>query len=314
MSAVKRNSASTESMNGQEARSVEEITIPVPWGHVSGRLWGSIDQQPIVALHGWQDNCGTFDNLIPLLPNNVSVLCLDMPGHGLSSHYPKSQYYYLYWDGIILLRRIVKHFKWNKIKLLGHSLGGSIGFLYAASFPEDVDLLISIDIVGPTLRNALKHLSQTGHIVDKFLTYESHDNESVPTYCYDDVLDIVENAYGGSVTEDSAKVLMKRGVRPSCEPGRFYFTRDPRLKIAALGIPGQLDIVLEYASRIKCAYLNIRALSGLKYDDPDTYKMTLDRIKLGSKKFEYHEVEGTHHVHLNNPENVAPIISNFLSS
>lgn len=68
-----------------------------------------------MALHGRQDNAGSFDKLVPLLPDDVSVLCLDMPGHGLSSHYPKSQYYYVYWDGVVLLRRIVKHFNWTKV-------------------------------------------------------------------------------------------------------------------------------------------------------------------------------------------------------
>lgn len=81
----------------------------------AGKWWGSRDLQPIVTLHGRQDNAGSFDTLIPLLPDDVSVLCLDMPGHGLSSHYPTSQFYYVYWDGIILLRRIIKHFKWNKV-------------------------------------------------------------------------------------------------------------------------------------------------------------------------------------------------------
>lgn len=68
-----------------------------------------------MALHGRQDNAGSFDTLIPLLPDDVSILCLDMPGHGLSSHYPTSQFYYVYWDGIIFLRRIIKHFQWNKV-------------------------------------------------------------------------------------------------------------------------------------------------------------------------------------------------------
>lgn len=68
-----------------------------------------------MALHGRQDNAGSFDTLIPLLPADISVLCVDMPGHGLSSHYPKGQYYHVYWDGIILLRRIINHFSWSKV-------------------------------------------------------------------------------------------------------------------------------------------------------------------------------------------------------
>lgn len=80
-----------------------------------GKWWGPIDQQPIVALHGWQDNAGTFDKLIPLLPSNVAILAIDLPGHGLSSHLPIGQFYYIFWDGLINLRRVVKHYKWNKV-------------------------------------------------------------------------------------------------------------------------------------------------------------------------------------------------------
>lgn len=75
-----------------------------------------------------------------------------------------------------------------------------------------------------------------------------------------------------------------------------------------------MDLVLAYASRIKCGYLNIRAVPGMKFDHPECYEQTLDKIKVGASKFEYHEVNGTHHVHLNNPERIAPIINNFLST
>lgn len=54
-----------------------------------GKWWGPRDKQPIIAIHGWQDNAGTFDPLIELLPTNLSILCIDLPGHGRSSHIPK---------------------------------------------------------------------------------------------------------------------------------------------------------------------------------------------------------------------------------
>lgn len=80
-----------------------------------GKWWGPKDHQPIVAIHGWQDNCGTFDTLIALMPSNVAVLALDMPGHGHSSHFPIGQFYHVLWDGLLSLRRIVKYYKWNKV-------------------------------------------------------------------------------------------------------------------------------------------------------------------------------------------------------
>ena len=52
-----------------------------------------------VALHGWLDNAGSFDGVAPLVVSSCpsqSVICLDYPGHGLSSHLPPGQaYHYL---------------------------------------------------------------------------------------------------------------------------------------------------------------------------------------------------------------------------
>ncbi|VEN35696.1 unnamed protein product, partial [Callosobruchus maculatus] len=127
-------------MNGCGGDNFNEVEIPVPWGHITGKWWGPRHVQPVIAIHGWQDNCGTFDNLAPLLvKGGLSVYCIDLPGHGFSSHLPPGQIYYIFWDGIHYLRRIVKHFNWKNIKLIGHSLGGGIAFLYAAVYPKDVD-------------------------------------------------------------------------------------------------------------------------------------------------------------------------------
>lgn len=73
-----------------------------------------------------------------------------------------------------------------------------------------------------------------------------------------------------------------------------------------------MELALAYAARIKCSYLNIRAIPGMKFDEPDNYTKILDVIKQGAERFEYHEVEGTHHVHLNNPERISDIVSKFI--
>jgi len=41
----------------------------------------NIFSRPIVCIHGWQDNAGTFDRLIPLLPREFSYLAIDLPGN-----------------------------------------------------------------------------------------------------------------------------------------------------------------------------------------------------------------------------------------
>ncbi|XP_017767022.1 PREDICTED: probable serine hydrolase [Eufriesea mexicana] len=313
MSTVNKVSASTGNINGHKVHNVEEIQIPVPWGHLSGKWWGPVDQQPIVAIHGWQDNAGTFDKLIPLLSSNVAILALDLPGHGLSSHLSAGQFYYIFCDGLITLRRVVKYYNWNKVRLLGHSLGGAISFLYAACYPDEVDFMISLDIASPSVKDITKSSAITGDSIDKFLKYESLKPDSIPSYSYEEVLNIVEDAYSGSITREGAIILMKRGLKPSSEPEQYYFSRDPRLKVSVLGMIS-LDLALAYATRIKCAYLNIRAVPGMKLDHPESYDSVLDQIKVGAARFEYHKIEGTHHVHLNNPEKIAPIINSFITT
>ncbi|KZC13295.1 PREDICTED: probable serine hydrolase isoform X1 [Dufourea novaeangliae] len=307
------NITSADNINKQKPHNVEEVTIPVPWGHISGKWWGPMDQQPIIALHGWQDNCGSFDTLIPLLPSDIAILTLDLFGHGCSTDFPIGQFCNIVWDGLLTLRRIVKYYRWNKVKLIGHSLGGVVSFLYSATYPDEVDFIISLDIAGPNSKDVSEIAAATGDTIDKYLSFETLNGKDSPDYTYEEMLHIIEGAYNGSITRESAIILMKRGIRPSYDPERFCFSRDSRLKVATLGMPS-MDLLLAFAARVKCAYLNIRASDGLKYEKPEHYHMVLDRIKVGAKRFEYHEVEGSHHVHLNNPERVASIINKFIST
>lgn len=217
-----------------------------------------------------------------------------------------------------MVRRIVKYFKWNKITILGHSLGGAIGFLYAGTFPDDIEKLISIDIVSPAVRNIAKSVEDTGPSIDKFLKYESLSEDDMPCYSYDEMVDLVFDAYNGSLTRESSEVLMKRGMAhvPNTKKHNndgFLFCRDVRLKVSLMGY-FSIDLVLEYASKIKCEVLNIRGKPGMKFDKIENYFLVLDKMKESAKKLEFYEVEGTHHLHLNTPENIAPYIINFITA
>jgi len=72
------------------------------------------------------------------------------------------------------------------------------------------------------------------------------------------------------------------------------------------------DFMSACASRIKCRVLNIRASRGVirSGKTEDVYLHTLDLMQ----QCEYHVVDGSHHLHLNNPERVAPLINKFLNA
>lgn len=162
----------------------------------------------------------------------LSILCIDMPGHGLSSHYAEGYYYYLFWDGLHLLRRIVKHFNWDNISLIGHSLGGCLAFLYAAVYPNEVKRYVSFDISSPLVRRTDKMIDAMGGSIDKFLKYETLTPENQPCYDYEQMIDIVEQAHNGSLTRRSCEIMMRRGMSPTEGDGlKYRFNRDPRLKV-----------------------------------------------------------------------------------
>lgn len=51
----------------------------------------------------------------------------------------------------------------------------------------------------------------------------------------------------------------------------------------------------------------------MKFDHPESYEIVLEEIRKATPVFKYQEVEGSHHVHLNEPEKVAPIINDFVN-
>ena len=217
----------------------------------------------------------------------------------------------MWWDGLIIVRRIVKHYNWKKITILGHSLGGTVGFMYAATFADDIEKLICIDIASPAVRSVPYFVNQTGGIVDKFLLYDELDEGTVPTYTHGEMMKIMLNAYKDSLTEESCEIMLRRGAVPMSGKDNYKFSRDSRVKVGALGFIS-LDMTLEYASKITCQVLNIKGIPGMKFDPPENYHIILDKIKETAEKLEFHEVEGTHFLHLNSPDRVFPIILNFL--
>lgn len=113
----------------------EELVIALPHATLAARRWGAASSPPLLALHGWLDNAGSFDALAPLLAARWQVVALDFAGHGRSSHLAPGTWYH-YVDYFDELRAVFDHFGWSRADLLGHSLGGTLASLFAALYPE----------------------------------------------------------------------------------------------------------------------------------------------------------------------------------
>ncbi|KAF5272133.1 hypothetical protein FQA39_LY01215 [Lamprigera yunnana] len=293
-------------------RSFEEIRIPVPWGYIAGKWWGPQDKRPILVNHGWQDNCGSFDRLIPLLPSDIAILAIDFPGHGLSTHIPLGMVYRAI-DGVWLYKYIRNYFEWDKISLLGHCMGAAINFIYAVLYVDTVDFIINIDVLKfPVVeKNAIKHMNDS---IEHYGKCENRikSKKRPPTYTFKSLEQRLHEATKKSVALENCKYLLKRNTAPSREdPSKYYVTCDQRLKFSFLGgVPQKISH--EGAHKLTCPFLFCKSTRGPYVDDKTQVHDVLEVLTRVNKDFEFHMIDGTHHVHLNRPENVAKLLLPFI--
>ncbi|XP_047596708.1 serine hydrolase-like protein 2 isoform X1 [Lutra lutra] len=296
---------------------LSELKLAVPWGHIAAKVWGSQQAPPVLCLHGWLDNANSFDRLIPLLPKDFYYVAMDFGGHGLSSHYSPGLPYYQE-SFVSEIRRVVAALKWKHFSILGHSFGGAVGGTFSSIFPEMVNKLILLDTwpfaldpkgiecVPTYRRGAMEHVLQVEasqkprqvvspeDMLQRFLKNNSH------------------------LSEENARLLLQRGTTKVATG--LMLNRDRRIALPEHG----MDFVskeqfVHFAKQLRAHVLLIKAMQGYynvrRENDTDRNIITFvtDTLKLVLKeRYQYTEVPGGHYVHLNQPENVAGIISAFL--
>ncbi len=124
------------------------ITIALPQLSLRAQVWGDTSLPPLLALHGWLDNAGSFARLAPLLGKRHHVIALELPGHGHSDHLPAgSSYHFL--DYVRDVLAAADALDLPPCTLLGHSLGAGVASLVAAARPERIERLFLIEGLGP---------------------------------------------------------------------------------------------------------------------------------------------------------------------
>ncbi|XP_023013259.2 serine hydrolase-like protein [Leptinotarsa decemlineata] len=299
-------------MTDLQSRSIKEFNIPVPWGHIAVKAWGEKTEPHVFVVHGRMDNAGAFDQLIPLLPREFYYVCIDLPGHGRSSHFPPHLPIHSV-DFLIAYRLILEHFRKNRVIFLGHSYGGQLAFLFSRLYPEKVEKIILIDIMRlhtVEVSGFKKYL--TDRIEGQILLEKKMIERTQPTYTYEEARSRISlNRYNDTLTPEAADRLLKRCLEPADE-GRYTFTMDQRMK-RYMNPLHDLRFSMESLEHdpVVCPVLII--LGNTQTVPPALYKGNMEGLKkLGNVSFEF--MEGGHDAHNKNPEIMAPYICKFLST
>lgn len=247
-----------------------------------------------------------------MLPDHVSYLAIDLPGHGLSSRYPDGMIY-SHIDYLYTLVLICKKFQWEKVSLLAHSMGAIISFLFATAYPEKCDCVIAFDTLKPFVTNFgyITHFLNNSIEEVMIADIRNQEKSEPPSYKYEELIDRLTSATVLSVTRETAPYLLKRAIKTSSKDSdQYYFTRDSRLKsIHPVMLPHETNLFL--AKRITAPYCFIKALQSSFQENRKYFNETVDVMK-ENPHFELHGVDSAHHVHLTEPSKVSAIVSNFI--
>ncbi len=267
-----------------------------------GKRWGKHGGLPVIALHGWLDNCASFDFLAPQL-NGVDLIALDLAGQGKSDHRAQGGAYNI-WLDITEVIAVANQLGWKTFGLLGHSRGAMISTLIAGTFPERISHLAVIEAFAPQVVEASEAPQQMAAAVEALLEMSSRGRSMFDSF--DTAVKARERGLLKLSNED-ALVLAKRGVAE--KEGKFFWNNDIKLNA-----PSEVKFTVEQArafvDRIKPEVSLILGEDGIAYD----FALMKEFIEQ-TQNINVTRLPGHHHLHMSQQsEQVAHILNEYFSA
>ena len=215
------------------------------------------------------------------------LVSLDQPGHGLTSRYPAGMMYKMT-DGFMFIRRVLDYLQWDKVTILGHSMGGGVGLWYSAMFPEQVERMIAIDLLSFGALPLNQHVkSARSAIIESIKIQKKLENPLTPTYSFEDGVsraymasNLITRAFLTSsneteqISEESVRTLMKRGLVEVEDGSGYTWSADLRLRVPT-AFNMDHDMTEEFASKVSCPHLVIKGTGSPKYMSDEDYDKML---------------------------------------
>lgn len=102
------------------------------------------DGDPVLLLHGCPQTSHAWRHIIPRLARNYTVIAPDLPGLGDSGPSTKG---YTKHALAATLRSFVSQLGLGPVRVVGHDMGATVAYAYAAAAPTEVSHLAIIDVM-----------------------------------------------------------------------------------------------------------------------------------------------------------------------
>ena len=269
--------------------------------------WGEPVGEPLVLVHGFLDQAHSWSPFVAALQELIKqplwIIAPDCRGHGDSGWVGGGGYYH-FPDYVLDLDRIVQGLGIKTMKLIGHSMGGTISFLYTGSFPQRVIRLVLIEGIGPPsmafsdaparMEKWIAEVNQRGR--KHFRQYSSIKAGAEQLRQTNPRLDA-----------ELALHLARSGMKQS-SAGKWVWKFDPLHRTTAPQ-PFYAAQAIEFLRRITCPVLIVGGAEShqtQRHDKKDRLAEIKDRKKVVIEN-------AGHMVHQDNPQVLAKVVAEFLS-
>ena len=269
-----------------------ELSIALPHLTLRAQVWGESAAPPLLVLHGWLDNAGSFARLAPMLAARFLVIALELPGHGHSDHVAAGASY-RYLDYVQAVLVAVDAMQLNRYSLLGHSLGAGIAALVAAATPERIERLLMIEGLGP--------LGDDGsHTLQRFRdAFTPRAGNRKPLRVFHSIEQAASaRSMVSGLPAELARPIVERGLIETA--GGWRWRSDPRLTH-----PSPVRLA---DSQIHALLRGIEAPSALLLAQPATSYLPSAPMQARAacvRQLAVTHLDGGHHLHLEQPAAVA---------
>jgi pimeloyl-ACP methyl ester carboxylesterase len=268
--------------------------------------WGEPAGEPIVLVHGFLDQAHSWKffvaELIAQTLRPLWIIAPDCRGHGDSGWVGDGGYYH-FPDYVFDLDCVIRSVGTTRFHLVGHSMGGTISFLYAGAFPKRLANLVLIEGVGPLgMEFADAPLRMAGWIGELHDRGRNHFREYTSIEAGANQL----QQTNPRLRKEFAIDLARAGMRQN-DKGKWIWKFDPLHRTAAPQ-PFYTAQALAFFRRIECPVLIVdghESRQNRRTDKQERY----DAIR-------HHRMariaRAGHMVHQDNPEELAKTVANFL--
>jgi pimeloyl-ACP methyl ester carboxylesterase len=251
--------------------------------------YGTAGLPPMLCLHGGAVNAHWFDFVAGGFAADHHVRAIDQRGHGESARADPPDYRYASYASD--LNALVEKLDLHDVVLVGHSMGGLVSLLYAATYPGRLKALVVVD---STLRSTQERVASLHQIGNREGSSYATNEEFVARFKV--------RPEGTQAAPEILRYLAERGSRQGPDGRwRHKFDRNVYSKRELIDIPPLWD-------RVKIPVLLVKG--GLSERiTPEIYA----DIEARAPQVELAEVPGSeHHVTLDNPGGFVSAVRAFL--